>query len=285
MRIGTVRELWRYPVKSMAGEQREAVAVTAFGIVGDRGWAVRDERRGAIVGAKKVAELMRCSARYLEEPRSGSNAVAEIRLPDGGVVHTGDPQVSARLSQALARPVTLWPLLSAEARDHFRRGAPDDPDMEAELRAIFGRAADEPLPDLSIFPPELFEYESLPGTYFDAFPLLLMTSASLRRLQSLASGSRVDVRRFRPNLVLETEEQEGFAEEAWLGRQLRIGSVTVETLVRCPRCVMITHEFADLPRDPQIMRTLVRENEGNLGVYARVIEPGTIARGDAAAIV
>lgn len=285
MSIGRVAELWRYPVKSMAGESRREVSLTSFGIPGDRGWAVRDEQRAAIVGGKKLAGLMRCSARYLEEPREQSSAPAEITLPDGSTLHTGDPDVSARLSAALERTVTLWPLLSADARDHFRRGMPDNPDLEAELRSIFGRTPDEPLPDLSVFPPELFEFESLPGTYFDAFPLLLVTRASLSSLQSLATTSTIDVRRFRPNLVLETENGDGFPESAWIGRSLRVGSAVVEVLIDCPRCVMITHEFDDLRREPEIMRTLVREHGGNFGVYARVAEAGTVRCGDSIEIL
>jgi len=153
--------------------------------------------------------------------------------------------------------------------------------METELRAIFGRAPDEPLPDLSVFPPEILQYESPPGTYFDAFPLLLLTQTSLRTLQARQPGSRFDVRRFRPNLLIESgEEAEGFPEEAWCGARLRVGAATLRVTIRCPRCVMTTHGFDDLPRDPSVMRALVREAGGNLGVYAEVETPGEVVPGD-----
>jgi uncharacterized protein YcbX len=152
--------------------------------------------------------------------------------------------------------------------------------MLGELRAIFGRTPEEPLPDLSVFPPDLFAYESPPGTYFDAFPLLLLSDASLRHLAELAPGSRIDVRRFRPNLVIETPEV-GFPELAWAGKRLRIGEAVLEVGVPCPRCVMITHGFDDLPKDPGLMRQLVRQAGGILGVYASVAEPGTVRVGDA----
>jgi uncharacterized protein YcbX len=149
------------------------------------------------------------------------------------------------------------------------------------MRAIFGRTKDEPLPDLAAFPPELFEFESPPGTYFDAFPLLLLTDATLARLQKLAPESRVDVRRFRPNLVVETPSGvEDFVELGWIGRRLRVGEAELEVAMACPRCVMITHGFADLPRDPGLMRTVVREANQNVGVYMRVARPGRIAVGD-----
>lgn len=146
---------------------------------------------------------------------------------------------------------------------------------------MFGRAPDEPLPDLSVFPPELIEFESPPGTYFDAFPLLLLTETTLRTIQEKAPESRFDVRRFRPNLLIaDSGSSEPFPENAWCGRRLKIGEAILEITVECPRCVMTTHGFEDLPKDPKIMRTLVRESGGNLGVYAKVEKPGRIALGD-----
>ena len=280
--VGRVKEIHRYPVKSMAGERLEEVTLGPRGLPGDRAWAVRDEKRGGIRGAKKIPALMRLAARYPEPPAEEGSSPAEIGLPDGSRLRTGDPDAAGRLSKALDHPVTLWPLLPASALDHYRRGAPDDADMERELRAIFGRAPDEPLPDLSVFPPEILEFESPPGTYFDAFPLLLLTEASLRTLATRHPDSRFDVRRFRPNLLLETDEAEGFPEEAWCGRRLQVGDAVLRVAVRCPRCVMTTHGFEDLPRDPKVMRALVEESGGNLGVYAEVERPGNVRIGDAA---
>jgi len=224
---------------------------------------------------------MRFRARYLEEPKPGVPAPApEITLPDGATLRADAPDAAARVSAALEHAVTLWPLRPASDREHYRRGAPDHADMVSELRAIFGREPDEPLPNLGVFPPDVLEFESPPGTYFDAFPLLVVTDATLRRLAELAPTSRVDVRRFRPNLVLETGGAPGFVEAGWEGARLRIGSVLVDVTVACQRCVMITHGFADLPRDPGLMRTVVREANQCVGVYASVREPGVVREGD-----
>jgi hypothetical protein len=224
---------------------------------------------------------MRLRARYLEEPAAGSVPAPEITLPDGERLRASDAGAAKRVSGALAHEVTLWPLVPPEQLDHYRRGAPTHADLEQELRAIFGRTPDEPLPDLSIFPPEILQYESAPGTYFDAFPLLLLTDATLRRLAKLAPASRVDVRRFRPNLVVATPDGvEDFVEAGWVGKRLRIGGAELSVPAGCPRCVMITHGFDDLPRDPGLMRTVVREANQNIGVYARVERPGRVAVGD-----
>jgi uncharacterized protein YcbX len=275
-----VVEIWRYPVKSMGGERLQVVPVTERGLPGDRAWAVRDEVRGGIRGGKKIPGLMRCKARYPVPPTQMSD-LAEITLPDGTRLTTHDRDASRRISDAVGHPVTLWPLQPREQVEHYRRGAPTHSDVPTELRALFGLLPDEPLPDLSVFPREVLEFETPPGTYFDAYPLLLMTDASLRALQARAKKSLIDVRRFRPNfLIAAPPSEEGFVETAWLGRKLRVGGATLEITIACPRCVMITHGFEDLPQDPSIMRTLVREAAQKLGVYARVAEPGEVALGD-----
>lgn len=281
MEVGRIKQIHRYPVKSMGGELLEEVELALRGLPGDRAWAVRDEVHGGIRGAKKIPALMGLQARYVKAPPVEGSGPAEITLPDGSTLETSDPDVNDRVTKAIDYAVTLWPLLPADALDHYRRGAPAHDDMEKELRAMFGRAPDEPLPDLSVFPPELIEFESPPGTYFDAFPLLLMTETTLRTIQEKAPESRFDVRRFRPNLLIaDSGSSEPFPENAWCGRRLKIGEAILEITVECPRCVMTTHGFEDLPKDPKIMRTLVRESGGNLGVYAKVEKPGRIALGD-----
>jgi uncharacterized protein YcbX len=281
MIVGRITEIWRYPVKSMGGERIRETSLGVNGLPGDRAWAVRDEVRGGIRGAKKIPALMRCSARYTGAPSPDRAGAPEIGLPGGDTLRADAPDANARVSAAVGTPVTLWPLRPASDLAHYKRGAPDSTDVLTELRSIFGREEGEPLPDLSVFPPDLFQYESPPGTYFDAFPLLLLTGASLRRLAQLAPSSRVDVRRFRPNFVIETEDADvGFPELAWAGKRLRVSDAELSVGVACPRCVMITHGFDDLPKDPSLMRTLVREAGGSIGVYASVAEPGVVKVGD-----
>lgn len=284
---GRVNEIWRHPVKSMQGERLDATRLGPLGVPGDRGWAIRDEGRGGIVGGKKIAALMQCKARYLEAP-TGAEAVMpapEIETPDGARFLADATDANARLGAALGRTVTLHPRHPASDLAHHLRAAPDSTDFETELRAIFGREKDEPLPDLSVFPPEILQYESPPGTYFDAFPVLLVTDSTLRRLAELAPASRVDVRRFRPNFVLANDDvAAGFPETGWIGRTLRIGEARLRITAPCPRCVMITHPFADLPKDSALMRTVVREANQCVGAYAAIETPGAVRVGDAFAL-
>lgn len=147
-----IEQIWRYPVKSMIGESVPEAEVAPTGVVGDRMWATRDHVRGGIRGAKQLGGLMRLAARYPDGP----GGPVEITFPDGATVSTDEADVDARLSAALDHEVTLESRRPASDLDHYRRGAPDHDDLLDELRATFGREGDEPLPDLSGFPPEIF---------------------------------------------------------------------------------------------------------------------------------
>lgn len=285
--LGRIREVWRYPVKSMGGERLAEGLLTPLGLPGDRAWALRDEAAGEIRGAKKFPALLGCSARFLEEPAPGQSPPAEITLPDGRRVRTGEPGVAALLTELVGRAVTLWPLRPAEDRDHYRRGLPDNPDMLEELREVFGREPDEPLPDLSVFPPEILEFTSPLGTYFDAFPLHLLTSASLDAMARLAPASAFDARRFRPNLLVDTEAAAGtgLVEAGWAGARLKVGAATLQVVMPTVRCSMITQPQPGLAKDPGVLRAVVREAEQNLGAYAVIVEPGVVREADEVALL
>jgi uncharacterized protein YcbX len=282
MKVASVAEIHRYPFKSMLGERLAEAPLAEDGVRGDRAWAARDVGRGGIEGARKLPALLGCAARFPEPPGdAGPLPVPEIELPDGTRLAASDADAARRLSALTGRELTLWPRLPATNEEHYRRGKPDHEDMLEELRGIFGRLPDEPLPDIGKFPPEVLTSSVIPGTYFDCYPLFLLTKASLASLSAAQPASRFDVRRFRPNLLLEAEVGAGFPENEWVGRRLRVGEAELDVAMECPRCVMTTHAFADLPKDPTIMRTLVKENGGNLGVYVRVTRPGTVREGDA----
>ncbi|MEZ5238200.1 MAG: MOSC domain-containing protein [Microthrixaceae bacterium] len=278
-----VDSLWRYPVKSMIGEDLAELELDRHGVVGDRCWAVRDEVRGGIRGAKKIAGLMRCAARYDEGPSDSRYGAARvlITLPDGSEVPSSDPEVDSVLSGAVDHEVSLWPLQPPEDLDHYRRGAPDSDDMLEELRGIFGRTDDEPLPDLSVFPPEIIEFESPPGTYLDAYPLLVMTTSALRSLREALPDSAIDLRRFRPNIVVDTGDEPGHPELGWQGRSMEVGSSVLELVTGCPRCVMVTREVDEqLPADRSVLRHVVAELDQQVGIYATVLEGGPVRLGD-----
>lgn len=277
-----IDQIWMHPVKSMVGATVESARLDELGLIGDRVWAVRDLESGGIRGAKKIGGLMRLSARRLDPSARGHDDPVEIEFPGGRRVTSDDPDVDSALSDELGRQVSLQHLRPADDLDHYRRGRPDSDDVMAELRSIFGRDDDEPLPDLTQFPPVIMEFESPPGTYYDCWPLMVMSTSALRSLADAVPDSVVDVRRFRPNFVVDTGDEPGHPEFSWTGRRATLGEAEIEFIGPCPRCVMVTRAVGrDLPEDRAVLRHVVRDLDQNVGAYARVTRPGSFTVGDA----
>ena len=269
-----ISQLWTYPVKSMVGVSVESVELSSLGIVGDRHWAIRDLERGGIRGAKKIGELMQFTAH-----RNDNDVI--ITFPDGTQVSSADEDVNVMLSGVLGRNVLLESLPADNNLEHFRRGPSDSDDPLTELRGIFGREAEEPLPDFTAFPPEVAEFESPPGTHHDCWPLMVMTTSALQAMQEALPDSNVDIKRFRPSIVVETNSGEGHVEFSWKGKTASLGTAVIEFLDPCPRCIMITRKVNDeLPEDRAILRHVVRDLNQAVGVYARILTPGRVALGD-----
>ena len=278
MRVGTITQLWRYPVKSMGGERRESVRLTRRGIPGDRGWAAYDETRRGITGAKRLAGLRACTARYAVEPIAGAaSPEAEITLPDGSTLSTAVADTVERLSTALARPVTLRRLGADGHQPDARLTATDE--SEAETRAAMGLLPGEPEADMSDLSGERLDTLRV-GNFFDAYPIHLLTRTTLRTLAQLAPESIWDERRFRPNLFVEAVAADGYPELEWLNRRIRVGGAVIGATIGCPRCVMVTQPVDELPQDHRVMRTLVRETHHTAGLYAEVVEEGDVRVGD-----
>jgi uncharacterized protein len=299
MLLGNIKEIWRYPVKSMAGESLMSSAVGSLGLPGDRGWAIRDEQTGEITNGKRCPVLMQSSARYLDD----SVTRVEMEFPDGSRLASDAVDVNDRLSSLMGHPVTLWPRQPAEDLKFYRRRSwtarafgrlarfgPFRAALPAltsfgypnrELRKAFSREPGEPVPDVSLLPPEILEFSSPPGTFFDAFPIHLVTTASLGVLERLNPAARWDVRRFRPNFLIETTPAiETMIEREWQGQLLRIGEVELRCEISTPRCGMTIQAQKDFPKDPSILRTIVRDANQNLGIYANVVSPGMVKLGD-----
>ncbi|MBD2465072.1 MOSC domain-containing protein [Oscillatoria sp. FACHB-1407] len=254
--VGTVVSLWRYPVKSMLGEELNASLVTEEGLWGDRTYALLDSH-GKTISAKsprKWGKMFDCRA-ALEE-----SSKVKITLPDGTVVLSDAAEVNEVLSQAFGQPVKLETV------------APAEPSIEMYTPDIDGLPDQDQITDISI----------RPNTFFDAATLHLLTTATLNQLQTFATDSRFEPRRFRPNLVVQpTNGATGFVENDWVGKTLAIGDdVRLSVTKPCGRCVMTTMAQSELPNDLNILKTVMQHNQGNVGIYASVVQGGTIRRGD-----
>ena len=268
--VGHVRGLWRYPVKSMLGEQRERLDVDGRGVVGDRGYALWDADTCRVASAKnpsRWAALLTFRARYLAEPQPGETLpqVAVEGPLDGPAAPTtsltsNDPALVERLSQRLGRAVSLL--------DQPPAGA----SLEQYWPPVEGREFQNVTNELRL--PE--------GTFFDACPIHAISTATLAELRRLEPHHDFAVERFRPNLLIEPAgANSGFVEEAWVGGVLTIGdSLRLQVVGGCPRCVITTLAQGDLPENLEILRATARHNRVTAGIRLGVLSPGPVAVGD-----
>ena len=265
--VGRVLELWRYPVKSMLGEQTKELNVTGQGATGDRAWALRELASGRIASAKKFPRLLEFRASYDVEPSVDSRGKAKIETPQGQVVWTDDPDTSAVISNILGCPMRL----ESQPGSHEKTGI--------DRATVFG---DVPVEK---FKPE-WTPETIPdyfqlmgGSFFEIGPVFLATSGSVQHLRDLqGGGAHIDRRRFRPNIYIDSgPDSSGFAEDAWLGGTLAIGGqVRFSDFQPTIWCVTSTLAQEDLPRDPGILRAIAEHHRGCFGVYAAVSSPGLV---------
>jgi len=246
--------IWRYPVKSLQGEALPEALLEDDGLRGDRCWGIRDERTGRILTGRREPQLLLAAATLADD---GEPTVV---LPSGDRCRGTGPATDAALSEWLGRPVAL-----VEAA-----GAPGG---EAEF---FADATDDSSAAIAWTMPE--------GRFVDAAPLLVLTTASLRAGASLYAEGAWEVRRFRPNLLVDVDG-EGWVEDGWCGRSIRVGSATVVAQQPCVRCTMVTRPQEGLVRDLDVYRTLARHHGGTLGVWTLVQTAGSVGVGETVTVI
>lgn len=286
-----VTALYRYPVKSMLGESLRTCTIDAGGVLGDRAYAVIDVGTGAVASAKvpkRWAALLDFSARYVAEPVAGEPAPpVEITFPDGSVLRSDDPGVDQALSAVFDRPVRL-----ASVRPEgsgFEELWPDIDGLAPQGLIDGTRVRDEDSGE-SI---SRFDVAGMaPGStgFFDLAVLHLLTDATLDHLRELSPDATFDVRRYRPNVVLDGDD-EGFTENSWPGRGITLGAgPELRVSITAMRCVMTTLAQGDLPADADTLRAIAKHNRLEIpgmgvwacaGVYADVTAGGSVSVGDA----
>jgi uncharacterized protein YcbX len=290
--VGSVAELWRFPVKSMRGERLAQAELTGRGLVGDRVYALVDTDTGKVVSAKSVRlfpDLLRCEAAYVEPPQEGNElAPVRITLPDGETVTSDSSDVDGVLSAHFRRDVTL------------ARAAPVDftidqyhPDIQDVDPAGYRDTVVEQRLGSAFFAQAGLASPVPVGSFFDLYPVSVLTTSTLKQLSELRSRSHFDQRRFRMNVIIDSNAT-GFVENDWVGRELAIGdSVRLGVDLPDPRCVMTTLAQDELPGDIDVLRTLTQHNRIQVadaglypcaGVYTVVSAPGTLRTGDRVAL-
>jgi uncharacterized protein len=245
-----IQSLWRYPVKSMRGEPCSELRCDSNGATGDRAFGVLDTESGTVLSAKREGRLFEAAALF-------SFGVLEVRLPDGREFHQGSLLDDA-LSVWLDRPVKL---------------------VQA---ATYGTATFQAHEDFEHDDSALVSWEGQNGSFVDESPLHLLTTGDLERLAEERPDLQWDVRRFRPNIVVESSH----IIDAIAGRRLVLGEVEIEILKACSRCVMTTRaQPGNLERQLDILRHVSRAHDGDVGARARISREGTLHVGDEVAFV
>ncbi len=247
-------QIVRYPVKSLQGEALTGAQVEPDGLSGDRGWGIRDDTTGRVLTARRAPSLLFAAATLT----AGGEPV--LALPTGETCHGPGAETDKALSRWLAKPVSL--VSSAEVAS--------------------GRA--EYFADATDDSSEAVEWTMPMGRFVDSLPLLVLTSASLRTAAALYPAGDWQLRRFRPNLVLDVPG-DGWVEDGWCGQsELRIGTARLEPREPCVRCTMVTRPQPGIDEDRDIFRTIARHHRGLFGAWTAVTTPGFVHVGDEAAI-
>ena len=251
--VGIVGELWRYPVKSLRGERLREATVTTEGVLGDRLYAIRELKYGAIMSAKMWPPLLALGSSWTTPGGADDGGVVRIEMPDGTFLEGDSPEVAATLSALFSHQVRL---------ERTRQASLSEADIEAVRRG------------------EAF----LPAwKFFDEGPIHLLATGTLKHLSLLEGGnSDFDPRRFRPNILIDTgDDADGFIEDRWLGGILEIGdTVKIADMWPSIRCSMTTHPQYELRHDPRVLRTAAQYHGAYVGVFAGAREPGVIRVGD-----
>ncbi len=254
--VGTVESLWRYPVKSMRGEELDELFAGYAGVYGDRLFAFESSagpRGFPFLTGREQRQMIRYRPRF----RNPEKAARPINLKEAGELSPNINPLSADASGLMIDVETpegkTFVINDPALLDHLRSNTHGNP----ELTLLRSDKAMTDCRPVSIF--------------------AVQTAQQLGEETNLV----VDKRRFRANVYLDLTNTGGFAEDQFVGRTLRIGAkVTVAILQRDGRCMMITLDPDTAEKTPAILKAVAQAHEGMAGVYGAVLVEGMIRKGD-----
>lgn len=237
-KIGSIKQIHRYPVKSFQGESLSFSKIEPYGLRGDRSHAfINHDRFNRHLSAKIIPYLLGYHATYTENVSTHNSPALKITSPQQETFHWDDGFLQ-----------------------HMTERFSLDLSMETLPMDYEGRTA------------------------VDEANLLLTTGSSLKALEKL-TGDSLDMRRFRPNIVVSLDEEKPFEEKDWLGRALKIGDIEIEVYKECKRCIMIGVDPVNTSIDMSILRSVSQELDAHFGVYAKIIKTGSIQTDDSVYLI
>lgn len=247
----------------MIGEELNACEITDKGLLGDRAYGVIDHETGKLANAKnpkKWPNMFQYRANFIDPLIKGASIPpVRITFPSGRSIISTDKNKNELLSNSLNRKVHLS--IPSTIDRQFEGYIPEEIEELDNKGSIFTKTSPE-------------------GTFFDIDMVHIITTSTINYLRKLAPESRIEPRRFRPNLIIEVPDTDAFIENEWVGKTLTIGNVQLKVSQETKRCVMTTLAQGDLTKDPNVLRSIVRNNAGSFGVYASVVKPGRVNIGD-----
>ena len=270
--VGSIQELYRYPVKSMLGETLDRLHIDSGGVKGDRAIALIDKETGKVVTAKQPAlwkAMLKLRASLRED------GTTTVMMPTGEQCAIQDPKTAQVLSDYLGRPVLV----------SFTRYV--DIEMErANPLEFIAKGRGKVVP----FETVLLGQGAPDSAFVDYGPIHLIATSSLNRAGSYSQTGLSEPERYRPNLVIGTANLAPYCENNWIGGTLSVGDqLVLKVVLPTPRCAIPTLEHGDSKSDSTVLAPLIKENiqpfvDGkrlpSLGVYAEVVCSGVVVKGD-----
>jgi MOSC domain-containing protein len=254
--IGQVESLWRYPVKSMRGEELPEAFIGFAGVYGDRLFAFKSSSRPAgfpyLTGREQESMLL-----YRPRFRNPDKAARPPNLAEAEAIGPGiTPLHGAPADLAVEVETPTGDVLTVDDPALIRELGEGSPDGRAFILLRSERAMT------------------------DCRPVSLFSIQTARQLTQ-ETGIALDKRRFRANVYLDLGNAAGFAEDGFVGRRLRLGpKAVIAVLERDPRCKMITLDPETAKPTPDILAKVTRAHQGMAGVYAAILVEGTVRQGD-----
>ncbi len=277
----SIASVYRYPVKSMGGERMETAKISKHGLAGDRTWAVYNTAAREIQGGRNLPKLLQLRASYTREPNGTDKGAIRVIFPDDSFIEADEALESEKLSSFVGAPTRLMPLEPASNIAHYLRARTTPEEMKKQMGVSEGEATvDFSSLSLSALATGAL-FATAPGAYYDLFPLHIMTTGSLTHMQTISGNTNFSVERFRPNILVSNSMTNAVEEFTWNGLSLSLGGVRIKVEAETVRCSIPGRAQFGIVEDKTIVQAVARLSNRHLGVYASVLDEGTIHQGDA----